>query len=57
MIRGVSREVELNVSYHGEWLTPWWEEEAGMGRQGSEGASRIRRKHEDQPPRFRSQLE
>ena len=28
-----------------------------MGRQGAEGASRIRRKHEDQPPRFRSQLE
>jgi polyisoprenoid-binding protein YceI len=29
MIRGVSREVELNVSYLGEWLTPWWEEEGG----------------------------
>jgi len=58
MIRGVSREVELNVSYLGEWLTHWWEEEGGeMGRQGSEGASRIRRTHEDQPPRFRSQLE
>jgi polyisoprenoid-binding protein YceI len=30
MIRGVSREVELNVSYLGEWLTPWWEEEGGQ---------------------------
>ena len=29
MIRGVSREVELNVSYLGQWLTPWWEEEEG----------------------------
>ena len=29
MIRGVSREVDLNVSYLGEWLTPWWEEEGG----------------------------
>jgi polyisoprenoid-binding protein YceI len=28
-IRGVSREVELNVSYLGQWLTPWWEEEGG----------------------------
>ena len=29
MIRGVSREVELNVSYLGQWRTPWWEEEGG----------------------------
>ena len=28
-IRGVSREVELNVSYLGQWLTPWWEEDGG----------------------------
>ena len=28
-IRGVSREVELSVSYLGQWLTPWWEEEGG----------------------------
>ncbi|HEY2151481.1 MAG TPA: YceI family protein [Vicinamibacterales bacterium] len=28
-IRGVSREVDLNVRYLGQWLTPWWEEEAG----------------------------
>jgi polyisoprenoid-binding protein YceI len=28
-IRGVSREVELNVSYLGQWRTPWWEEEDG----------------------------
>ena len=28
-IRGVSREVELNVRYLGQWLTPWWEEEGG----------------------------
>lgn len=36
MIRGVSREVELNVSYLGEWLTPWWEEE------GENGSTRVR---------------
>ena len=35
MIRGVSREVELNVSYLGEWLTPWWEEEGGKWRGSS----------------------
>jgi len=29
MIRGVSREIELKVSYLGEWRTPWWEEEGG----------------------------
>jgi polyisoprenoid-binding protein YceI len=29
-IRGVSREVELNVSYLGQWRTPWWEEEDGQ---------------------------
>jgi polyisoprenoid-binding protein YceI len=28
-IRGVCREVELNVRYLGQWLTPWWEEEGG----------------------------
>ena len=28
-IRAVSREVDLNVSYLGQWLTPWWEEEGG----------------------------
>ena len=28
-IRGGSREVELSVSYLGQWLTPWWEEEGG----------------------------
>ena len=28
-IRGVSREVELSVSYLGQWLTPWWEEDGG----------------------------
>jgi hypothetical protein len=28
-ILGVSREIELNVSYLGQWLTPWWEEEEG----------------------------
>jgi polyisoprenoid-binding protein YceI len=28
-IRGVSREVELNVSYLGQWRTPWWEEKDG----------------------------
>ena len=36
-IRGVSREVELNVSYLGQWLTPWWEEE------GEHGSTRVRR--------------
>jgi polyisoprenoid-binding protein YceI len=28
-IRGVSREVDLKVSYLGEWRTPWWEEVGG----------------------------
>jgi polyisoprenoid-binding protein YceI len=29
-IRGVSREVELNVTYLGQWRTPWWEEQDGQ---------------------------
>ena len=28
-IRGVSREVELNVRYLGQWRTSWWEEKDG----------------------------
>ncbi len=30
-IRGVTREVELNVSYLGQWPTPWWEEGVDKG--------------------------
>jgi polyisoprenoid-binding protein YceI len=26
----VSREVELNVRYFGQWRAPWWEEEDGQ---------------------------
>ena len=28
-IRGVSRDLQLNVSYLGQWRTPWWEEKDG----------------------------
>ena len=28
-IRGGSREVQLKVSYLGQWRTPWWEEKDG----------------------------
>jgi polyisoprenoid-binding protein YceI len=30
-IRGVSREIELNVSYLGQWRTPWWEDGVDKG--------------------------
>src|SRR5262245_43226132 len=30
-IRGVTREVDLSVSYLGEWQTPWWEDGVDKG--------------------------
>jgi len=30
-IRGVTREVRLNVHYLGQWLTPWWEDGVDKG--------------------------
>jgi polyisoprenoid-binding protein YceI len=30
-IRGVTRPATLNVSYLGEWLTPWWEDGVDKG--------------------------
>src|SRR5713101_33282 len=30
-IRGVTRQVCLNVSYLGEWETPWWEDGVNKG--------------------------
>jgi polyisoprenoid-binding protein YceI len=45
-IRGVSREVELNVSYLGQWRTPWWEDGVDKGpkvRAGFVAQTRINR--------------
>ena len=45
-IRGVSREVELNVSYLGQWRTPWWEDGVDKGpkvRAGFVAKTRINR--------------
>ena len=30
-IRGVSRQVKLNVRYLGQWETPWWEDGVDKG--------------------------
>ena len=46
-IRGVSRPVELNVRYLGQWQTPWWEDGADKGpktRAGFSATTRINRK-------------
>jgi len=45
-IRGVSRDVELNVSYLGQWRTPWWEDGVDKGpkvRAGFVAKTRINR--------------
>jgi polyisoprenoid-binding protein YceI len=45
-IRGVSREIELNVSYLGQWRTPWWEDGVDKGpkvRAGFVAKARINR--------------
>jgi polyisoprenoid-binding protein YceI len=45
-IRGVTREVTLNVSYLGQWLTPWWEDGVDKGprtRAGFLATTRINR--------------
>jgi hypothetical protein len=46
MIRGVTRTVPLDISYLGEWKTPWWEGEQNKGemrRIGFEATTRINR--------------
>jgi polyisoprenoid-binding protein YceI len=31
MIRGVTRQATLNVTYLGQWETPWWEDGVDKG--------------------------
>ncbi|MGH9892660.1 MAG: YceI family protein, partial [bacterium] len=45
-IRGVTRPVELEVHYLGQWLTPWWEDGVDKGpktRAGFIATTRINR--------------
>ncbi len=45
-IRGVTRSVELQVTYLGQWQTPWWEDGADKGpktRAGFVATTRINR--------------
>lgn len=45
-IRGVTRQVTLDVRYLGQWLTPWWEDGVYRGpktRAGFEATTRINR--------------
>jgi polyisoprenoid-binding protein YceI len=45
-IRGVTREVNLRLSYLGQWQTPWWEDGLDKGpktRAGFVGKTRINR--------------
>ena len=45
-IRGVTRTVPLDISYLGEWKTPWWEGDENKGqmrRIGFEATARINR--------------
>jgi polyisoprenoid-binding protein YceI len=45
-IRGVTRTVPLDVTYLGQWMTPWWEGEENRGdmrRMGWEATARINR--------------
>jgi len=45
-IRGVTRPATLNVTYLGEWLTPWWEDGVDLGprlRAGFEARTKINR--------------
>ena len=45
-IRGVTRQVSLNVSYLGQWQTPWWEDGVNKGpktRAGFVATSKINR--------------
>jgi polyisoprenoid-binding protein YceI len=46
-IRGVARSVSLDVRYHGQWRTPWWEDGVDKGprtRAGFLATTRIDRK-------------
>jgi polyisoprenoid-binding protein YceI len=45
-IRGTTREVPLDVTYLGDWVTPWWEGDENKGdmrRVGFEAKGRINR--------------
>jgi polyisoprenoid-binding protein YceI len=45
-LRGVSRTVPLDVSYLGQWETPWWVGDVNAGtirRMGFEGRTRVNR--------------
>jgi polyisoprenoid-binding protein YceI len=45
-IRGVTRPVELNVRYNGQWQTPWWEDGVDKGpktRAGFVATARVNR--------------
>jgi len=45
-IRGITREVEFDVAYLGEWKTPWWEGDENRGtmrRIGFEGRTTVNR--------------
>ena len=45
-VRGVTRKATLNVSYQGQWLTPWWEDGVNKGpktRAGFLATTRINR--------------
>ncbi len=45
-IRGVTRTVQLDVSYLGQWATPWWaegENRGSMRRAGFEATTRVNR--------------
>jgi polyisoprenoid-binding protein YceI len=45
-IRGVTRPVELNVHYNGQWQTPWWEDGVDKGpktRAGFVATARVNR--------------
>ena len=45
-IRGITREVSMDVTYLGQWDTPWWEDGADKGpkaRAGFVGKTKINR--------------
>ena len=45
-IRGVTRTVPLDISYLGQWRTPWWVGDQNVGtirRMGFEGRARVNR--------------
>jgi polyisoprenoid-binding protein YceI len=45
-IRGITHKVSMNVTYSGQWDTPWWEDGADKGpktRAGFVGKTKINR--------------